>query len=129
MTAHFVWTCMSPLERPNHRRPYDFWICIAFGCSVWWPVMGVCVFLPMLSCLTIAFLLHSLLRCTARFFQLEPRFLGHNLSTFLVYVWSRYHEGLDVNMFEVLNTRAELLPWFFLVQVCTQVRRSVNIMC
>ena len=48
---------------------------------------------------------------------LSPRFLGHNLSTFLVYVWSRYHEGLEVNMFELFNTRAELLPWFFLAQV------------
>ena len=48
--------------------------------------------------------------------KLSPRFLGHNLSTFLVYIWSRYHEGLEVNMFELFNTRAELLPWFFLAQ-------------
>ena len=33
MTAHFVWTYMSTLERLNHHRPYDFWICIAFGCT------------------------------------------------------------------------------------------------
>ena len=47
---------------------------------------------------------------------LSPRFLGHNLSTFFVYVWSRYHEGLEVNMMELFNTRAETLPWFFLAQ-------------
>jgi hypothetical protein len=90
MTAHFVWTYMSTLERLNHHRPYDFWIMILFGCASMVAGYG--------------------------FFQLEPRFLGHNLSTFLVYVWSRYHEGLEVNMFELFNTRAELLPWFFLVQ-------------
>merc|ERR1712238_250639 len=49
-------------------------------------------------------------------FKLSPRFLGHNLSTFLVYERSRYHEGLEVNMFELFNTRAEMLPWFFLAQ-------------
>jgi len=48
--------------------------------------------------------------------NLSPRFLGHNLSTFLVYIWSRYHEGIEVNMFELFTTRAEMLPWFFLAQ-------------
>lgn len=91
MTAHFVWTYMSTLERLNHSAPYDFWLMIFFGAAsmvVGYSVMG-----------------------------LSPRFLGHNLSTFLVYVWSRYHEGLEVNMFELFNTRAEMLPWFFLAQV------------
>jgi Derlin-2/3 len=90
MTAHFLWTYMSTLERLNHDAPYDFWIMILFG---------------MLSMVT-----------GYGFFRLSPKFLGHNLSTFLVYVWSRYHEGLEVNMFELFNTRAELLPWFFLAQ-------------
>jgi Derlin-2/3 len=90
MTAHFVWTYMSTLERLNHDRPYDFWIMMFFGqlCMViGYPVL-----------------------------KLSPRFLGHNLSTFLVYIWSRYHEGIEVNMFELFNTRAEMLPWFFLAQ-------------
>jgi Derlin-2/3 len=90
MTAHFVWTYMSTLERLNHSKPYDFWLMIFVGMTSM--VMG-----------------YSLM-------GLSPRFLGHNLSTFLVYVWSRYHEGLEVNMFELFNTRAELLPWFFLAQ-------------
>jgi len=91
LTAHFVWTYMSTLERLNHSRPYDFWLMMLFGASsmvVGYSIMG-----------------------------LTPRLLGHNLSTFMVYVWSRYHEGLEVNMFELFNTRAELLPWFFLAQV------------
>lgn len=90
MTLQFVWTYMSTLERLNHDAPYDFWLMILFGAGsmvAGYAAMG-----------------------------LSPRFLGHNLSTFLVYVWSRYHEGLEVNMFELFNTRAELLPWFFLAQ-------------
>jgi Derlin-2/3 len=90
MTAQFVWTYMSTLERLNHDRPYDFWIMMLFGqlCMViGYPVL-----------------------------KLSPRFLGHNMSTFLVYIWSRYHEGIEVNMFELFNTRAEMLPWFFLAQ-------------
>mmetsp|Transcript_6603 Transcript_6603/g.14947 ORF Transcript_6603/g.14947 Transcript_6603/m.14947 type:complete len:342 (+) Transcript_6603:109-1134(+) len=90
MTAQFVWVYMSTLERLNHNKPYDFWLMMFFGAFsmvVGYSMMG-----------------------------LSPRFLGHNLSTFLVYVWSRYHEGLEVNMFELFNTRAELLPWFFLAQ-------------
>lgn len=90
MTAHFVWTYMSTLERLNHNQPYEFWYMIFFGCSSM--VMGY------------------------TFLNISPRFLGHNLSTYLVYIWSRYHEGLEVNMFEMFNTRAEMLPWFFLAQ-------------
>jgi len=90
MTAQFVWVYMSTLERLNHSRPYDFWIMIVFG------QLAMVIGYPVL--------------------KLSPRFLGHNLSTYLVYIWSRYHEGIEVNMFELFNTRAELLPWFFLAQ-------------
>jgi Derlin-2/3 len=91
LTVNFVWTYMGTLERLHHHKPYDFWIMIVFG------MLSMVVGYPQL--------------------KLSPRFLGHNLSTFLVYVWSRYHEGMEVNMFELFNTRAELLPWFFLAQV------------
>jgi Derlin-2/3 len=90
MTAQFVWTYMSTLERLHHDRPYDFWIMVLFG------QLSMVLGYPILN--------------------LSPRFLGHNLSTFLVYIWSRYHEGMEVNMFELFNTRAELLPWIFLAQ-------------
>jgi len=90
MTLQFVWTYMSTLERLNHKNPYDFWFMIVFGCTSM--VIGYSVL------------------------KLPPSFLGHNLSTFLVYVWSRYHEGFEVNVMELFNTRAELLPWFFLAQ-------------
>ena len=90
MTAQFVWTYMSTLERMNHSHPYDFWLMIFFGCASM--VAGY------------------------SFLKIPPTFLGHNLSTFLVYVWSRYHEGMEVNMFELFTTRAEMLPWLFLAQ-------------
>jgi len=90
MTAQFVWTYMATLERMNHSHPYDFWLMIFFGCASM--VAGY------------------------SFLKIPPTFLGHNLSTFLVYVWSRYHEGLEVNMFELFTARAEMLPWLFLAQ-------------
>lgn len=90
MTLHFVWTYMSTLERLHHHKPYDFWIMIIFG------MMSMVAGYPAM--------------------KLNPKFLGHNLSTFLVYVWSRYHEGLEVGMFDLFTTRAEMLPWFFLGQ-------------
>lgn len=90
MTWHFVWMYMSTLERLHHDKPYDFWVMILFGCVTM--VAG-----------------YSIL-------GISPRFLGHNLSTFLVYIWSRYHEGMEVNIMELFNARAEMLPWFFLAQ-------------
>jgi Derlin-2/3 len=90
MTAQFVWVYMSTLERLNHNRPYDFWIMILFG------QLSMVIGYPLL--------------------KLRTSFLGHNLSTFLVYIWSRYHEGIEVNMFELFNTKAEMLPWMFLAQ-------------
>jgi Derlin-2/3 len=90
MTGQFVWTYMSTLERLSYQKPYDFWIMILFGQ------------VTMLIGYTVL--------------RLSPRFLGHNLSTFFVYIWARYHEGMEVNLFELFNTRAELLPWFFLAQ-------------
>lgn len=90
MTVHFVWTYMATLERLNHNTPYEFWWMMVYGCT------SMCL--------------------GYKFLKLSPKFLGHNLSTFFVYVWSRYHEGLEVNMFEMFQTRAETLPWFFLAQ-------------
>merc|ERR1712003_468585 len=81
---------MATLERLNHNEPYEFWWMMIFGGSSM--MFG-----------------YALLK-------IPPKFLGHNLSTFFVYVWSRYHEGLQVSMFELFETRAEMLPWFFLAQ-------------
>jgi Derlin-2/3 len=90
LTAHFVWTYMATLERLCHDRPYDFWIMILFGqlsMVVGYPLLGQ-----------------------------NTKFLGHNLSTYLVYIWARKHEGAKVSMFDLFEARAELLPWIFLAQ-------------
>ena len=91
LTAQFVWTYMSQIERLHHANPFDFWIMILFG------QVSMVIGYPI--------------------FKLSPKFLGHNISTFLVYIWSRFHEGMEVNIFELVNIKAELLPWFFLAQV------------
>ena len=91
MTIHFVHQYMSYLERLAHNKPYDFWVMIVFGMAsmqIGYPIM-----------------------------KLSPRFLGHNFSTFLSYIWSRMFEGVDVAVFEVITIKAETLPWFMLAQV------------
>jgi len=93
MTIHFVHQYMSSLERASHNKPYDFWIMILFGMTsmlVGYPIM-----------------------------KLNARFLGHNISTFLTYIWSRMYEGMDVGVFDFIYIKAEVLPWFMLAQVRT----------
>jgi Der1-like family len=90
VTAFITWFYMSSLERLNHNRPYDFWIMILFG----------------QLCLAIGYPLLSL----------RTSFLGHNLNTFLTYIWSRYHEGKEVNMYGLFNMRVEMLPWMHLAE-------------
>mmetsp|Transcript_12505 Transcript_12505/g.31480 ORF Transcript_12505/g.31480 Transcript_12505/m.31480 type:complete len:346 (-) Transcript_12505:57-1094(-) len=90
MTVHFMHQYMSFLERLAHKKPYDFWIMILFGMT------SMLVGYP--------------------FMKMSPRFLGHNLSTFLVYIWSRMFEGVDVGVFDFIHIKAELLPWFLLAQ-------------
>eukprot|EP00525_Craspedostauros_australis_P008110 CAMPEP_0198116654 /NCGR_PEP_ID=MMETSP1442-20131203/13825_1 /TAXON_ID= /ORGANISM="Craspedostauros australis, Strain CCMP3328" /LENGTH=351 /DNA_ID=CAMNT_0043774529 /DNA_START=32 /DNA_END=1087 /DNA_ORIENTATION=+ len=90
MTMNFVWNYMCSLERLHHDKPYEFWTMFLFGMT------SLLVGYPAL--------------------KLSPTFLGHNLSTFFVYVWSKYNEGTMVNMFELVEIKAELLPWIFLAQ-------------
>ena len=40
----------------------------------------------------------------------NARFLGHNLSCFLVYIWARTYEGQEVAVMEFFTIRAELHP-------------------
>ena len=37
----------------------------------------------------------------------NARFLGHNLSCFLVYIWARTYEGQEVAVMEFFTIRAE----------------------
>ena len=90
LTIHFVWTYMSQLEKLNFKAPEDFFVLITFGAVTLLP-------------------LYSLL-------GLSTKFLGHNLSTYLVYIWARLFEGTDVNVMDLFLLRAEVLPWFFCAQ-------------
>jgi hypothetical protein len=47
---------------------------------------------------------------------ISTKFLGHNLATYLVYIWSRVFEGSDVNFMDILTLKSEMLPWFFCAQ-------------
>lgn len=91
MTVQFMHQYMSFLERLEHKKPYDFWVMIFFGMTSMLAGYGA--------------------------MKLSPRFLGHNLSTFLVYIWSRMFEGAEVGIFNVITIKAELLPWFMVAQV------------
>ncbi|GMH68715.1 hypothetical protein TrRE_jg6106 [Triparma retinervis] len=90
LTTQFVWTYMSAIERLNHPHPTEFFVMLLTG----------------MSSMLLSYLLLGL----------PPQLLAHNLSTFLVYIWSRIHEGMEVNLMELFNVKAEYLPWFFLLQ-------------
>ena len=90
LTIHFVWTYMSQLEKLNYKTPDEFFILLIFGATT---LLG----------------LYSVL-------GLSTKFLGHNLSTYLVYIWARIFEGTDVNVMDLFVLRAEVLPWFFCLQ-------------
>jgi Derlin-2/3 len=81
---------MSQLEKLQYKKPAEFLTMLLFG-------------------------VFSLLIGNT-FFKLPPRTLGHNLSCFLVYVWSRTFEGGHVNFMEFFELQVELLPWFFAAQ-------------
>ncbi|CEM27117.1 unnamed protein product [Vitrella brassicaformis CCMP3155] len=97
MTAQFIWTYMANLEKLNYKHPEQFAILLLFG----------------MACLTLAY---PLLNAMDPTWALVPEMLGHNLSSFIVYVWSRTHEGQDVNIMDLFQLRAEYLPWFFVMQ-------------
>lgn len=90
LTMQFVWQHMTQLERLNYNRPEDFFIMVLFGGST-------------------LIALYTIL-------GLSTRFLGHNLATYLVYIWSRVFEGTDVSFMDLFTLKAELLPWFFSAQ-------------
>ena len=90
LTIQFVWTYMAQLEKLNYKEPDDFFMLLAFGAST----------------LLVGYTLLGL----------STKFLGHNLSTYLVYIWARKFEGVDVSVMDLFVLRAELLPWFFCAQ-------------
>ena len=90
LTMQFAWHYMSTLERLCHKTPYDYWIMMVFGQISMVVVYGA--------------------------LRLNPRILGHNLGTFLLYIWSKTYEGAQVDMFGLFTVKAELLPWMMMAQ-------------
>jgi Derlin-2/3 len=90
LTLQFVWTYMAQMEKLNYNQPEVFFTMLLFGAVTL--LVG-----------------YSLL-------GLSGKFLGHNLSTYLVYIWARVFEGTDVNVMDLFLLKAELLPWFFCAQ-------------
>jgi hypothetical protein len=89
LTIHFVWTYMAQLEKLCYKRPEDFLVQLVFGAGA---LIGS----------------YSLL-------GLSPKFLGHNLSTYLVYIWARVFEGMDVNVMDLFNLKAEYVFCYTIV--------------
>lgn len=81
---------MYTLEKLSHAEPWEFTMMLAFGGTL------------LLAGVTLG--------------SMNSRFLGHNLSCFLVYIWARTFEGQEVSVMEFFNIKAELLPWFFAAQ-------------
>jgi Derlin-2/3 len=90
LTVQFVWQHMSQLEKLSIKQPDQFFTMLVFGA-------GTLV------------LLYS-------FAGISTMFLGHNLATYLVYIWSREFEGMDVNFMDICTLKSESLPWFFCLQ-------------
>nr|AHL28474.1 chloroplast Der1 [Chromera velia] len=90
LNVAFVNQYMGSLEKIQYKSPEEFAVMVLFAAVFLLgasPAMGV-----------------------------PNEMLGHNLATFMLYVWSRTYEGLEVNLFNYMSVRAEYLPWLFLAQ-------------
>jgi Derlin-2/3 len=90
LTIQFVWIYMAQLEKLHYNNPEEYFMLLLFGAV---SLIGGYTMLG-----------------------LSTKFLGHNLSTYLVYIWARVFEGTDVNVMDLFVLKAELLPWFFCAQ-------------
>lgn len=81
LTIHFVWTYMGTLEKLQFAEPWDFLVMLLFGAASLLAGVGIG--------------------------GGNARFLGHNLSCFLVYIWARTYEGQEVAVMEFFTIRAE----------------------
>jgi len=54
--------------------------------------------------------------CCYTIFNISMKWIGHNLGTYLMYIWSREYEGIDVNFMDIITVKAEILPILFILQ-------------
>jgi hypothetical protein len=90
LTLQFIWQNMSQLEKLSYKEPEEFVILLLFGCFS-------------------LVLVYSLI-------GLPMTFLGHNLGAYLLYIWSKLFEGMDVNFMDIFVLKSEFLPYFFCLQ-------------
>jgi hypothetical protein len=90
LTLQFIWQNMSQLEKLSYKEPEEFVTLLLFGCFS-------------------LVLVYSLI-------GLPMTFLGHNLGAYLLYIWSKLFEGMDVNFMDLFVLKSELLPYFFCLQ-------------
>lgn len=90
LTLQFVWQHMGQLEKLSCKKPDEFFVMTVFGA------------LSLIAVYTLT--------------GVSTKFLGHNLATFFVYIWSRVFEGMDVNFMDIFVLKSEMLPWFFCAQ-------------
>lgn len=96
LNLSYLWQHMSQLERLSCKKPEEFFTMLMFG-SISLVVVYSLLGMPM-------------------------KFLGHNLASFLVYIWSRAFEGHDVSFLEIITLKAEMIPWFFCLQTLIMER-------
>ena len=72
---------MGTLEKLQFAEPWDFLVMLLFGAASLLAGVGIG--------------------------GGNARFLGHNLSCFLVYIWARTYEGQEVAVMEFFTIRAE----------------------
>ena len=101
---------MAQLEKLHYNKPAEFFMLLVFGAHyvIVKKLLYDNRFSPFLGAMTLMVGYAGL--------GLSTQFLGHNLSTFLVYIWARTFEGTDVNVMDLFCLKAELLPWFFCAQ-------------
>lgn len=91
LTLQFIWSHMSSLEKLHYSEPEEFVAMLGFGAA------SLCA-------------AYSLLQLR------DTDLIGHNLSSYLLYIWSRAFEAHEVNVLDLFRIRAAYLPWVFILQ-------------
>lgn len=90
LTLQFLWMYMGQIEKLYYDSPEKFISMLFFGMANLLVGFGI--------------------------LNIPTESLGHNLSTYFVYIWSRLFEGVEVNLMNVVTVQAEVLPWIFCLQ-------------
>lgn len=90
LTLQFTWQNMSQLEKLYFKTPEEFFHILIIGCG-----MLITIYTAL---------------------GLPMTMLGHNLGSFLVFIWAKLFEGMEANFMDLFLIKVELLPYFYLLQ-------------